>query len=376
MKILLVLAVLVGNACRAIRVDPDTLPSIEVLLVPPKDPYPQVRAELIRIHQLREAVEKKYEEEIINAYIAQVEILRKAVPDMIEPITSPLQESGIPGSLLEGWSSSHNVENLAISVAAMPEVGMKVKDTILSMEEKRAGDERLQMEQALKEFPETTKLITEALKASLSKYFSSSGNRALLQQAERTDQSGIKQVLNVRVGSSDSGDGLSDGASFPSVLGMVEEENESRDAGELTLLNSILFHSRRLGVEALKLIETSLNPHDLRPSYLQLPGFRGDAMSSSTKLLPPAFPRILRKKAFEHSTVQLDMIPPAMDDWSTVDQLNAVLQSEVALKKSRLSAYITVKKRLMNDIVTDIGTAVRTAAIRWGLITDPSTVKI
>ena len=62
------------------------------------------------------------------------------------------------------------------------------------------------------------------------------------------------------------------------------------------------------------------------------------------------------------------------DDVTTTEVLHAVLQAEVELKKSRVRAYVGVRKRLVRDILAKIGATVRAAAVQWGQVVDSSNV--
>jgi len=56
------------SACTCIRVDPDTLPSIEVLLVPPKHPFPQIQAQISKVRSKREKQQSQTKASIDNSF--------------------------------------------------------------------------------------------------------------------------------------------------------------------------------------------------------------------------------------------------------------------------------------------------------------------
>ena len=372
----------------AIRVDPDTLPSVEVLLVPPKYPFPQIREQLNVIHDRREMKEKRAEQLVLVSYTAQLNRLKASIAQMIEPVVQPLRtqwREGMyyPMALLQSEQNPHNVENVVIHVKPVPVPGTRVKSVIDAINSKRDAEEEKQLSQGVSEFRQFSQILTGCLQRSLKKYFKPQARIrpiSFLQQIIRDDQNGLNPVLNLRVGSSDIGDGLLDGASYPSVVGMVEEENEMRNSAEATLLNEILYYSNQLVLESTNLIKLLLFPpsETIVPggmSLLQIPGL-SQATSSVGKLvpIPPAVARVLRKRAMKHSTVQLDITPPKMDDWTVVDVLNASLEAHEALKKSRASAYIKVKREMAKEVRAEVDKLVRLAAIKWGVYADPRNV--
>lgn len=391
-------------ACMGIRVDPDTLPSIEVLLVPPKAPFPQIREYLNLIHDRREVSEKRDEESILRSYTNQLNKMRYQIMQMIKPILIPFEKQWregmyypVLGSSLLEMNYSANIENLVVHIKPVPMPGNRVKKLITAVDDKRRSDERKQVMQGITEFGQFSQIITTALQRSMKKYFRPNRNihpinvpTSLLQQSIRKDQNGLNPVLNIRVGSSDMGDGLMDGDSYPSVVGMVTEENEMRTSAQTTLFNELLFYSNQLVLEATNMIKVLLFPPSARmtaagmtsqtdpleTSLLQIPGV-SQAMAKTDKVMPmpPALAMIIRKRAMKNSTVQLDISPPQMDDWSIVDALNALLQSETTLGQARVKAYIMVKRELAKSVKAEIDQLVKTAAITWGLRPDPENLE-
>ena len=357
------------GACTALKPDPDTLPSVEVLLVPPKRPFPQVQAEITRLKRSREKSDQALLLKVVGAYQKALGKLQKSISDTTVKYIKPLYKTRT--SFLQQGDDSRHVENVAIRVMAMPKPGLKVKNTIKDIAKKRSSEFRLQVDQGVKEFDQVLKLIVQAVDTSMRKYFGT--RQSFLQVDDATIYGGIRPILNLRVGSSSQGDGLADGSSFPSVVGLVEEFNEEKSASELFILNAILRMTRKLGVQAIMMLKSSIFPPLMPNSFLQASPLTPQ-IKAAMQYLPPAFSGIMRRRGLEHSTVELDLYPPVDDDVTTTEVLHAVLQAEVELKKSRVRAYVGVRKRLVRDILAKIGATVRAAAVQWGQVVDSSNV--
>jgi hypothetical protein len=274
------------------------------------------------------------------------------------------------GTFLQEEDDSRNIENVAISVLPMPTIDLRVKGTIKEIYVKRQSDEKTQIDAAVKEFPKMADEIINYIKTSFQKNFSGSIRRSkgpsLLQRGE-DKFNGINPVLNVRIGSSNSGDGLLDGSSFPSVVSLVEDENEKQNQGESTLLNSVLFYTRQLGIRAINHLKALLRrPRSQVSSFLESSP-AGEAVKQAMAYLPPAIPRVIRRHALEFSTVQFDISPPEPDSITTREQLNAMLEAEMVVQNSRRSAYIQAKKSMMKEILRGVDKVIREAAINWGM---------
>jgi hypothetical protein len=378
-------------ACKGIRVDPDRLPSIEVLLVPPKHPYPQVQEELTKLHFKREAEEKNLENSIMRSYNQQVKSLVSTIDKQLDPVMKPLIREWytkmgmlpqIGTSLIE---QEQLVENVAIHVSRVAEPSSRVRNTIQAIDRKRASDERTQVNQGIGEFRQIATAIQRAVSVSMSKYFARTASfkaTSLLQSGPSRNQTmGINPVLNIRVGSSSIGDGLSDGASYPSIVGMVEEEREEGDMGEENLFSTIMRFSRLLLDTALTRLNKKIFPPEFRLpesySLLQASPLLSKVSTATNKMpIPPGVAREVRKRAFEHSTVELNIVPPEMDDYAIIDQLNALLQADIRIRLSRVDAFIRARRRFVEQINVQIDEIVRRAAVLWGIYPDPENVPI
>lgn len=353
------------------KVDPDSLPSVEVRLIPPKMPFPQVQEELRRFHVRMEQIEKMLMRSIKIQYTKSLQKLIRETSQLIVPrIKALVGSKSKTGVFLQEEDDSRNIENVAISVLPMPTIDLRVKGTIKEIYVKRQSDEKTQIDAAVKEFPKMADEIINYIKTSFQKNFRGSIRRSkgpsLLQRGE-DKLNGINPVLNVRIGSSNSGDGLLDGSSFPSVVSLVEDENEKQNQGESTLLNSVLFYTRQLGIRAIKHLYALLRrPKTPVSSFLE-PSSAGEAAKEAMAYLPPAIPRVIRRHALEYSTVQFDISPPEPDYITTREQLNAMLEAEMVVQSSRRSAYIQAKKSMMKEILRGIDKVIREAAINWGM---------
>ena len=347
--------------------DPDSLPSVEVLLVPPKEPFPEVQLELLRLRNAREAKEKQFERTLIDVYSKEVRRIDASIQREASAIVSRLMDRS--DSFLQTEKQDSPIESVVIHVGKISPIDTKVKQTIQRMESKRSSEEDKQIRQAISEFRQMGNLILRRVKEGFRKHF-----RRVSQSLLQTGRSNIRDILNIRVGSSSTDDHLSDGASFPSVVSMVEDEHEKRDESELVLLNSILFYTDKLCETAVYSLNSTLSINLPRASFLETPSLVTRQAKSATKFAPPAFKRILRKRALSHSTVELNIEPPVMDDSSIVDQLNGILQTEMILKKSRIGAYIRAKRRLVKEVTKRIDDTIRTAAIKWGQEMDPGNI--
>lgn len=362
--------------------DPDTLPSIEVLLVPPKHPFPQVEQELGRLRTLREASDRQFVEKIQDAYDKAHAELIADIDSQIRPIVDRLRkdikrkEKSV--SLLEEFDNMRNVENLAIRIHRQPPVDLETKETISDIHEKLLKEEKKTLDQALKEFGDVTKVFKKAVKDNLTKYFSRRNRKksSFVQTHKRPQTNGIRPVLNVRVGSSSVGDGLLDAASYPSVLGLMNDEIIAFNAGETSLLNTILYRSRQLGIDAVMELGRGLSPTNisLPSSFLDPSQQIATAIKRSLQYLPPAIARVWRQRAFEHSTMELDIHPPASDDEMDDEMLNARLKAEESVTKARVKSYLKAKAQMIKELVYLVEVTIRDASVAWNVTVSPDTV--
>jgi len=371
-------------SCSSVKLDPDNLPSIEILLVSPKVAFPQLRQEVQRLRSQREAAESKLNSLVVTAFTRSRISLIKEVMSIIQPFTSRINKAS---SFIQG-EKSRNVENVAVNILPMHDVGLGVKEEVDAIFDKLARDEDTQIQQSVKEFDEVKSILVEAIKSKLQKYFgagmspnhgSSQGDRnsALLQVDSHHDHfEGVKKVLNVRVGSSSLGDGLKDGSSFPSVLSVVKDEVENQIAAENALLNSIMFYTRTLGKDCAQLIRQNFGLMNGRvaSSFLDPSAPVANVVKQSLKYLPPGVPRMWRKRAFKHSTIELDIRPPGSDEEIDREQLRALLKSFDIVRRAGLKAFVLARKRLINELVSDIDDAVRQYAVLHGVWRDGTSI--
>ncbi len=372
-------------ACNAIRVDPDRLPSIEVLLVPPKHPYPQVTSEIMKLHYKREEAEKLLENQVMSSYSSQLDALIRGIDRAVAPRMKPLivawyRKMGMLPPVASFLQVEQAVENVAIHVERETDPSSKVRSTIQAIDQKRQIDEAAQVAQGVAEFGSIGGAIQRAVSKGMSRYFVGTSTftaPSFIDISSLSNQtSGINPVLNIRIGSSEIGDGLSDGASYPSIVGMVEEERSEADMAEETLLNTILRFSRLLLDNALSELNKEIFPPEFHlpesTSFMQASPALGAASTVANKLpIPPAVARVIRQRAFEHSTVELNIIPPEMDDYTIIDQLNAFLQADTQLRRARITAYMKEKRKLLLEIQNQIDEIIRRAAVLWGVFPDP-----
>ena len=366
--------------CTEVRVDPDTLPSIEVLLVPPKEPYPQVHEEMIRIHEAREKVEMQVEGRIRNEYQSAWKQISESIQKESAPIVERLLKvynetvrSESPSSFADiSPSDSHikDSENLVIQVKRTSSPDARVRSIISAMSAMRGSIVNKQLEQAASEFKSVGKIIVSAIKKALVKYFKGPGSPGSFLQT--APNAGINQVVNVRVGSSNVGDGLMDGSSYPSVLGLVEDEFSQGDVSEEYLLRMTVKLTNKLVQKSQKQLLSALSPRSVgvkvpqsRPSFVQLTGIPSLGKVASQMPIPPGAIATIRQRALEHSTVELDITPPDMDRSLMVDQLNADLQGFKIIHKSRVSANLLRRKAVVESISRRIERAVKRAADQW-----------
>ncbi len=371
-------------SCSSVKLDPDSLPSIEILLVSPKVAFPQLREEVQRLRSQREAAESKLNSLVVTAFTRSRISLIKEVMSIIQPFTSQINKAS---SFIQG-EKSRNVENVAVNILPMHDVGLGVKEEVGAIFDKLARDEDTQIQQSVKEFDEVKSILVEAIKSKLQKYFgagkspnhgSSQGDRksALLQVDSHRDHfEGVKKVLNVRVGSSSVGDGLKGGSSFPSVLSVVKDEVENQIAAENALLNSIMFYTRTLGKDCAHLIRQNFGLMNGRvaSSFLDPSAPVANVVKQSLKYLPPGVPRMWRERAFEHSTIELDIHPPGSDEEIDREQLRALLKSFDIVRRAGLKAFVLARKRLINELVSDIDDAVMRYAVLHGVWRDGTSI--
>jgi hypothetical protein len=370
-------------ACTSLSVDPDNLPSIEVLLVPPKHPFPQVEQEIGRLRSLREATDAQYVAKIQDAYDKANKDLLADIETQIRPIVNRLVKDKpfkrMSESLLQHFDNNRNVENLVIRIHRQPRVDLDTKQTISDMQEKLIKEEKQTLDQAVKEFSDVAKVLKRAVKENLTKYFSRGGKKmksAFVQKGNRSGTSGIGEVLNVRVGSSSVGDGLLDGASYPSVLGLVNDEIIAFNSGDTSLLNTILYRSRQIGINAVIELERGLSPIKFSSpsSFLDPSNSVARAIKQQLQYLPPAIVRVWRERAFQHATMELDIHPPSSDDEMDEEMLNAMLKSEESIRKARVKSYLKAKAQIIGDFIRLIEWTIRDASIAWNVTVSPDTV--
>ena len=369
-------------ACNSNVIDPDALPSVEVLLVPPKVPFPQVHEELMLLREKREAKNKKFESRIQISYQKEKALLIKAISDEVSQamsgITGKVRRSPT-SSLIEATDNDRNVENVVVQVMPTAEVPIQIKESIIDIDSKLQLEESKQIQQGIKEFGEISKIIKETVKKGIAALFKSNGSGmrqpkpSFTQLSDGSNSHGIKDVLNLRFGSSTIGDGLSDGASYPSIPGMIRDEHMDRASAESALLNEILFFSRQLGLDVVAFLQGTLFPPSgsAASSFIDPSSYTTKLVRQAMQYLPPGLARVWRKRAMEHSTIEVDLYPPG-SDWKTdKEMLNASLKSYEVLRRARLKAYVAAKERVTREIVRIIEKTIKSAAEKWGLITTP-----
>lgn len=367
-------------SCSSGQVDPDLLPSVEILLVPPKHPFPQLSEEVQRLRSLREKSELKLGTVVRKAFERARDGIAKEIPALIEPFISRIQQSA---AFLE-VEDSRTVENVVVNIAPVHDVGIGLKEEVGAIFEKQGRDEDSQIQQSAKEFEDVKKVLVGAVSSSLKKYFSSGktrksktaqrgNNPAFLQLVnDQSTYAGMKPVLNLRVGSSAISDGLKDGSSYPSVFGIIQDEFQSRTAAENALMNSILSFTRSLGEDCIRIIGRTMEGvrGTIHSSFIDPSAPIANMVKQSLKYLPPGVPRLWRKRAFQHSTIEVDIHPPTSDEEIDREQLRAMLKSDELLRNGRLKAYTAARKRLLNDLVIMIDEEIRNHAIRLGFWSD------
>jgi hypothetical protein len=225
----------------------------------------------------------------------------------------------------------------------------------------------VQLKQGIKEIGQVAQVIEGAIEKSLKKYF---GQRFSFIQV--SSHSGINQVLNVRVGSSDIGDGLKEGESYPSIVSMVENDYDQRDLAQDYILRYILQESNELVEFACQQLFAHLIPPTNTEGQfslvqLALPTNQLVSRVSSQLPIPPGALSTIRKRGFRYSTIELDLDPPDLDKSIIVDQLNADLQAYKLLEKSISKIHVKRKKALVESIAPRIDLVVRRASKAWSI---------
>jgi len=307
-------------------------------------------------------IQTQYNKSLTNIRNEIMKLLTPQVKDFLD------QRQAI-GAFLQKEDISRNVENVAISILPVPSIDQSVQNAIKEINSKRMPEEEKQIKAGADEFPKVEREILNFVKAAYQKYIGGKKIRktSSFMEDSSSTQSGINPVLNVRIGSSGIGDGLLDGSSYPSIVSLVSDENEKQDQGESTLLNSILFYTRKLGLSAVGAIVELLHPPGGPVASFFQPSPAGQLLRKTLAYLPPAVPRVIRKHAMKYSTVQFDISPPEADSESTKEQLNAMLEGEMAVQKSRRASYIHAKSAILKEIKREIDVAFRKAAIDWGI---------
>jgi hypothetical protein len=383
------LALVACVACTEVRVDPDTLPSIEILLVPPKQPLPQIRAQLIRIHNSRERMEARLQRQMLKSYQSQqdkiLKVIQKEAARIMKDINRKLTEfhdrsfqSSFIDMTKSNTSAPDDVENLVVQVKRTSEPDAGIRSVIKATTSMQRSIESKQLRQASKEIKVVGSAIVTSIKKALSKHFKRF--RSTWGSFLQTSSSGINQILNVRVGSSNLGDGLGDGASYPSVVGMVEDEYTKADMAEDNLLRLVLKLSNNLVEMAIRQLNVALSPesqgirmHQARYSLIQMKGLPGLGHVASKLPIPPGAIATIRKRALEHSTVEVDITPPDLGRSLMISQLNADLQGFKVLHKSRVATNLLRKRALVKSIKGRIDNVVKRLSRKWDrILTEPS----
>jgi hypothetical protein len=81
-----------------------------------------------------------------------------------------------------------------------------------------------------------------------------------------------------------------------------------------------------------------------------------------------------RKRAFKHSTIELDIHPPGSDEEIDREQLRDLLKSFDIVRRAGLKAFVLARKRLINELVSDIDDAVRRYAVLHGVWRDGTSI--
>jgi hypothetical protein len=330
-------------------IDPDTLPAIDIRLVPPKVSYSRIRDHLALLHKSREKEEQHIAGLIPDAY-AQAMKGRYAKLESIVRNFAPSASSFLQ-------TNSSGTEELVVHIRDVPDVGASIIPVINDIEEKRRSEEQKTIDDLLKEFKQINIIINKFIENSFPKYFQKSPS--FIQ----------RPVLNIRIGNSDIENG-SGHNSFPTVVDIVrEEETVNRDLSENNLNNLILFYVNKLINENNKFLKILLIPNYSEiPQivYLHPDGSLSPAsfIDMGSAPIPAPLAGIVRRRAMKHSTVEVDITPPAMDETDAVDMLNSDLQSYQKLRRVRDRMFIQAKERMVKQEERVVDWIIREAASR------------
>jgi hypothetical protein len=251
-------AVVTGIEPAQLQETSETSPIIEVRLVPPANPLPEVSAEIQSLEKARDALEQEKTAKLDAAYNAALENAKSRISAAVGSALQLLDASPASGarhpSFLELRSkavraSAGQGPNVRVKVLSVPPPDASIKSKLDAMEAKRADVEAQMLDQAIQEMGELTDVVVNELKGSLQLQMSAllipavagavpkTHPPTLLETTERDvpgmpAPEGLPKQLNVRVGASD--------VPYPTVAGVAQDMETRRDTAEHLLRQKVL----------------------------------------------------------------------------------------------------------------------------------------
>lgn len=161
----------------AVARGPQNFPNIEVALAPPSNPLPQVSAFIGDLEHSREEFEAKQMNAITIAFNRELTDARARISDTVGKAMSAFDgshlsspsgpgHSGLSFAVMDGKDDIDTL-TLKVNVRAVPAADLSIRDTVGTIEHKRADQEKLMFERSKSEMRGLTDIVLSELEAQL-----------------------------------------------------------------------------------------------------------------------------------------------------------------------------------------------------------------
>jgi len=239
----------------------ENLPDVEIRLVPPSNPWPQVSAEIGSLERSREMFEAQQMDIVISTFNAELLSAKARISEVVgramkafDGVKSSSFGKKTASLLALGYDPAEKF-TVKVNVVGISDPDPSIKDKIDAIERKRADQEKLMFEQVSSDWQGLTDTVVNELEVQLQRNIN-----ACLGGRLRGKAAGLLQMpdqIKVHVKTPE--------ASYPTISSLVQDMEQRRDTSErlgmartleleLKLLkaeNDMIKDSLRLSVERI-----------------------------------------------------------------------------------------------------------------------------
>lgn len=230
----------------------ETLPVVNIRLGAPKNPMPEVAAEIAALEQEREHLEAEFDDTLQAAFDAALASAKSQINKMVA--ASMHFSSSSRTSFLQ---TSEPAFAIKVSTVPVPVPDASIKGVMDKIEAKRNDAEKKMLEQACSEMQGLTAIVLNELGAQMQTHamaLQSLSSRAVAKGtgflAVSQASKALPEQANVRVEA---------GAPFPTIAGMVQDMETRRDNAESQEASKVLEMELKLLQEENAMIKSALS---------------------------------------------------------------------------------------------------------------------